>query len=127
MGVYTDIQTDVKEAMAGDLFDAVASLVITESVSSTVYDPTAGVGDAAVSAAPIIYTMDCLFLGDAEENKDLEDTSMHMTKLLVLSSLKTVPEFKVGMKATVRGSDYEIGKIKIDPVGATHELKCRKV
>ena len=127
MGIYQDIQTDVKEAMAGDLLDTVATLTVTEEVSSTTYDPTAGVGDAAVSATPVVYTMDCIILGDKEENKDLEDTSTDFVKLLILDSLKTVSEFKPGMKANVRNTDYEIGRVMIDPAGATHTIKCRKV
>lgn len=127
MGVYLDIQTDMKEAMAGDLADAVATLTITESVSSTTYDPTAGVGSAAVAATPVVYTMDCIIPGDEQEEKDMSDTSMDFVEILVLDSMKTLEVFKPGMKANVRDTDYEIGKVEIDPVGATHTLKCRKV
>jgi len=127
MGIYQDIQDDLKEAMLDDLSDAVTTLVITEEVSSTSYDPTAGVDDAAVGALPNIYIMDCIVIGDHEENKDGQDTSTDFVNVLVLDRDKTVPEFKPGMKANVRNTDYEIGKIKIDAVGATHRLKCRKV
>jgi len=124
MGIYQDIQDDLKEAMLDDLADAVAVLVITEEVSSTTYDPLVGGGATSV---PNVYTMNCIVIGDHEENKDGEDTSTDFVKLLVLDSDKTVPEFKPGMKATVRNTDYEIGKVGIDAVGATHKLKCRKI
>lgn len=126
MGIYQDIQTDLREAMDTDLKDAVYTLTITEEVSSSVYDPTAGVGDAVLST-PVIYTMDCIIIKDHEENKDGDDTSTDFVRLLILDSDKTVPEFKPGMKANVRNTDYEIGKVGIDAVGATHKLKCRKV
>ena len=122
MGLYQDIQNDVSEAMAGDLLDAVASLVVTESVSSTAYNPVGG----TVSNTPVQYTMDCIVMDDDEEKKDEEDYSTDYVKLLILDSKRTIPEFKVGMKATVRESDYTIGKVTIDPVGATYVLKCRK-
>lgn len=127
MGIYQDVQTDMREAMDGDLSDAVAVLVVAEEVTSTTYDPTAGVGDAAVDSVPNVYTMDCIIMEDHEENKDLKDTSTDFVELLILDSDKTIPVFKPGMKATVRDTDYEIGKVDIDPVGATHTLKCRKV
>jgi len=127
MGIYQDIQDDLKEEMLSDLSDAVATLVITEEVSSTSYDPTAGVGDAAVSSVPVVYTMDCIVIGDHEEKKDGEDTTTDFINVLVLDVDKTVPEFKPGMKANVRNTDYQIGRVKIDSVGATHRLKCRKV
>lgn len=123
MGIYQDIQTDLKEAMNGDLADVVATLIVTEEVSSTSYNPVGGV----VSSTPVTYTMDCIIMGDSEENKDGEDTTTDFVELLVLDSQKTVSEFKPGMKATVRNTDYEIGKVEIDPAGATHTLKCRKV
>lgn len=126
MGMYQDIQNDMREAMDGDLSDAVETLVITEEVSSTTYDPTAGAVNP-VSSTPVTYTMDCIVIGDHEENKDLQDTSTDFVKLLVLDVDKTVPEFKPGMKANVRNTDYEIGKVNIDAVGATHRLKCRKI
>ena len=122
MGLYQDIQDDVTEAMAGDLADAVAILVITESVSSTAYNPVGG----TVTSTPVQYTMECIVMGDDEEKKDEEDYSTDYVKLLILDSKRTIPEFKVGMKATVRQADYTIGKITIDPVGATYVLKCRK-
>jgi len=124
MGIYQDIQDDLREAMLDDLADAVATLVITEEVTSTSYNP---VGGGVVVATPNIYTMQCIVLKDHEENKDGEDTSTDFVKILILDSDKTVPEFKPGMKATVRNTDYEIGKVGIDAVGATHTLKCRKV
>jgi len=127
MGIYSDIQADMKEAMSDDLLDAVASLVVTEEVTSTAYDPSAGVGDAAVSSTPVIYTMDCIVLGNHTENKDGKDTTTDFADFLVLDSLKTVTEFIAGMKVTVRGKNYEIGKIEIDPAGATHTLTCRKI
>ncbi len=127
MGVYQDIQTDVKEAMKTDLFDAVTTLTITVEAPSVTYDPTIGVGDAAVVSVPVIYTMDCIFLGNDEENKDEMDTSTNFVKLIVLDSDRTVPEFIVGMKANVRGNDYEIGKVGIDPVAAAFTLKCRRI
>ena len=122
MGVYQDIQDDMKEAMLDDLADAVALLTITESASSTAYNPVGG----TVSSTPVVATMNCIVLGDDEEKKDNKDSSTDYVKLLVLDSEKTVDEFKVGMKATVRNTDYTIGKVGIDPVGATHTLKCRK-
>ena len=123
MGMYQDIQDDIKEAMLDDLADAVATLVITEEVSSTAYDVATG----TVSSLPNTYTMDCIIVKDKEEKKDMQDTSTDFFKFLVLDSYKTVPEFKPGMKATVRNTDYEIGMVDIDPVGATHVIKCRKI
>lgn len=122
MGIYQDIQDDLKEAMLDDLADAVATLVVTEEVSSTAYNPVGG----GVTSTPVIYTMDCIIMGDHEEKKDGQDTSTDYMKLLILDSDKTVPEFKPGMKATVRGTDYKIGKVGIDSAGATHTIKCRK-
>lgn len=123
MGIYQDIQDELKEAMKDDLLDAVAILTVTEEESSTTYNPVGGV----VSSTPIVYTMNCIILDDEEENKDGEDTSVDFIELLILDSDKTVPKFKTRMKVTVRETNYEIGKIEIDPVGATHTIKCRKL
>lgn len=122
MGIYQDIQTDIREAMNGDLADAVAVLTITDSPDPS-YNPVGGV----ITNTSVVYTMDCIIITDHEENKDGEDTSTDFVELLVLDSDKTVTEFKPDMKATVRGTDYQIGKVDIDPVGATHTLKCRKI
>lgn len=124
MGIYQDIQDDLKEAMLDDLADAVAVLVVTEEVSSMTYNPVGGVPTIAL---PEVYTMNCIVMKDHEEKKDGEDTTTDFVELLVLDTDKTIDVFKPGMKANVRNTDYQIGKVGIDPVGATHTLKCRKI
>jgi len=131
MGIYADIQADLREAMLDDLSDAVSTLVITEEASSINYNPAAGA--ESVTSTPVIYTMDCIALGTDEEGKDNADATTDYVSVIVLDSDRTIPEFRPGMKATITnkrtlvGSNHEIGKVTIDPVGATHNLKCRRL
>ena len=123
MGMYSDIQSDLKDAMDGDLADAVATLVITETASSSVYDPVSG-GSANT---PVINSMRCIIVdADLSDEGDPEsDTTSNDLEVMVLDSEKTT-NFAVGLDANVRGSDYEVMQYKIDPVGATHNLELRR-
>ena len=122
MGIYNDIQEDLKEAMADDLADAVASLVITETSSSTSYNPANG----TVSDVPVVSTMRCIVVDSdvQDEQEAYSETTKNMIEVMVLDSEKTC-EFKTGLMASVRGSDYEVSKYNVDPVGATHSLYLR--
>lgn len=123
MGMYADIQADMKEAMAGDLADAVAVLTVTESASSTVYDPVTG----GITNVPVIASMNCIIV-DADLKDEIDpdsNTSTNDLEVMVLDSEKTA-EFSVGIDVNVRGSDYEVMKYKIDPSGATHNLGLRR-
>ncbi len=124
MGIYQDIQDEVKDAMNNDLSDATATLTVFEEIKSLVYDPIAGAG---ATYTPVKYIMDCIILGDKEEKKDEADTNTQYINLLILDSMKTIDEFKTGLKILVRGNNYEIGKVEIDPTGATYELSCRRI
>jgi len=123
MGIYNNIQIDMKEAMDDDLKDATATLTITETESSNTYDPING----TVSSTPIINTMRCIIVGpdDSDEQDPENPASTNDLEVMVLDSEKTVT-FKLGLTANVRGSDYEISKYKVDPAGATHNLNLRR-
>ena len=123
MGIYADIQADMKEAMDDDLADAVATLTITETVSSNSYDPVNG----SVSNTPVVNTMRCIVV-DADlkdENEPDSDTTINDLEVMVLDSEKTT-SFRVGLEANVRGLDYKVAQYKVDPVGATHNLELRR-
>lgn len=120
MGIYTDIQADVKEAMEDDLLDTVAVLTISESTGA-VYNPATG----GITDTPTVSVMDCI-LGDDKTGEDVEEeTSTDFITVIILDSDKTT-SFKTGQNANVRGSDYEVTGYEVDPAGATHILKCRR-
>lgn len=123
MGIYSDIQADFKEEMDGDLADAVATLAITETESSTIYDPATGMP----TSSDVISSMRCLVVdADMKDEHDPDlPTSLNDLEVMVLDSEKTC-DFKLDLLATVRGSDYEVKTYKVDPAGATHSLELRK-
>ena len=123
MGIYADIQADLKDAMDGDLFDAVATLTVIEKASSTSYDPVSG----GSTDTPLTYTMRSIVVdADLEdEQKSFMDTTINDIEVMVLDSEKTC-DFTIGMWATVRGKDYTIAQYKVDPAGATHNLQLRR-
>lgn len=123
MGIYSDIQADLKDAMDGDLADAVATLTIIEKSSSTSYDPVVG----NPSDTPVTYTMRSIVVdADLEdEQKSFMDTTINDIEVMVLDTERTC-EFVIGMWATVRGKDYIIAQYKVDPAGATHNLQLRR-
>lgn len=123
MGIYSDIQADMKEAMADDLLDAVAVLTITEVADSTAYDPV----DGGVTDVPVISIMDCIIVdADIKEQSSFESaTETYDLEVMVLDSDKTT-DFKTGLFANVRSLDYEIMNYKVDPAGATHSLSLRR-
>jgi len=105
MGIYADIQSDMKEAMADDLADAVAVLTITEVADSTSYDPV----DGSVSDVPVISTMNCIIVdADIKEQSSYESaTETYDLEVMVLDSEKST-DFKTGLFASVRGLGYEV-------------------
>lgn len=124
MGIYADIQADMKEAMDDDLADAVATLTITEKASSTSYNPVGG----SVTNIPVINTMRCVIV-DADlkdEGEVYSETTSSDIEVMVLDSERT-GTFKIGDEANVRGLDYLIRQYKIDPAGATHNLELRRL
>ena len=123
MCIYADIQIDMKEAMDNDLADAVATLTITETASSSTYDPITG----GTTNVPVINTMRCIIVDAdlSDEINPFSDTTTNDLEIMILDSEKTV-DFQVGLDANVRGSDYEVMQHKIDPAGATHNLELRR-
>lgn len=124
MGIYADIQADVKEAMDDDLADAVATLTITETVSSIAYDPLTG----TATNTPVVSTMRCIVVdADLKDEKEPDsDTTVNDLEVMVLDSEKTT-NFRVGLEASVRGLDYKVAQYKVDPAGATHSLELRRI
>ncbi len=123
MGIYADIQEDMKEAMDEDLADAVATLTIKESTTSTAYDPVGG----GASSTPVVSTMRCIIV-DADlqdEQEPFSDTTINDLEVMILDSEKTC-SFRTGLLANVRGMNYEVKQYKIDPAGATHNLELRR-
>ena len=123
MGIYADIQADLKEAMDDDLADATATLTITETVSSTSYDPLLG----EVTATPVVNTMRCVIVDSnlKDETKPDSDTTIADLEVMVLDSERTTA-FRVGLNATVRGVEYIVSAYEVDPAGATHTLQLRR-
>jgi len=124
MGIYSDIQADIKEAMGDDLADAVATLVITETASSTSYNAVSG----DITNTPVISTMRCIVV-DAElddENEVYSETTNQSLEVMILDSERTCT-FNAGLMASVRGIDYEVMKHRVDPAGATHSLELRGI
>lgn len=121
MGLYSELQEDLVEAFDDDLSDAVATLTVT-IITQGAYDPATG----DTPSTPVDYTMRCIVIKDVVGEEPDEPDSTDNVQLLVLDSEKTV-DFKTDMKVNVRDSDYEIAGIKVDPVSATHILKCRKL
>lgn len=123
MGIYSDIQKDLKEAMDTDLSDAVAILTISDTTTNSVYDPVTG----ASTGLPIPSAMRCIIVDtdDSEEEGVSSDSYSRDLEVMVLDSEKTT-DFKIGYLAKVRGIDYIVSQYKIDPVGATHSLEMRR-
>lgn len=123
MGIYQDIQDDLKEAMDDDLADAVATLTITETASSTSYNPV----DGEPSNTPVVNSMRCIVVdADLKDEQSPEsETSINDLEVMVLDSEITT-NLRTGLLANVRGADYEVMQYKIDPAGATHNLELRR-
>jgi len=121
MGLYTDLQADLKSAFDGDLSDATDTLVITmENVSA--YDPALGQPVSTTES----FSMRCVVLKDLIGQDPDDPLKSDELLILVLDSEKTVDSFAVEMEVAIRGAKYEINGLAIDPVSATHTLKCRK-
>lgn len=121
MGIYSDLQDDLKDAFDGDLFDATDTLVIKkETVLS--YDTVLG---AQVSTTET-FSMRCIMLKDLTGQDADDPVRSDEAMILVLDSEKTVDKFELEMEVEIRDSKYEVKGISIDPVKATHMLKCRR-
>lgn len=129
MGIYADIQSDLKEAMDDDLADAVATLTISETVSSISYNPV----DGTPSSTPVINSMRCVIVdADLKDETDpSSDTTINDLEVIVLDSEKTT-NFRVGISANIKrlnddvGVDYVVAEYKVDPARATHSLELRR-
>ena len=121
MGMYDDIQADLKEAALGDLADAVAILTVTVDTLGA-YDPTID----SYTKTTLTSTMDC-FVTETKTNDNVDESDNEGdATVIVLDSNKTV-EFKIGLKVIVRNVNYQISEIVVDGAGATHTLTLRKI
>lgn len=121
MGLSTDIQADLAEAYVGDLADVYQALTVT-SYSSSVYNPTTGV-PARTGTTRTVYGA---VLDDKLNNIKNEPHRLRELEILILDQDKGSSDFNIGDKVTYSSSTFEIVEIMIDPVGATHTLKCEK-
>lgn len=122
MGIYSDLQSDLKEAFDDDLFDAVEVLTI-KDVQQGAYDPVTGLTSDTI----LTYKTRCIVLMDEVEEENDTPIQTDQLKLLVLDSEKKIEEFKTGLVLTVRGSEYELVYVKTDSAKATHVLYCKKL
>lgn len=118
MGLYDDLQKDLKNAFETDLEDAYILFQITKVVTS-VYDPNTGLVTNTDDAK------DCYAINVRNEDGDILDMPESVSGLifLVLDSDKPFV-FANNQKITFEGSDYRITGVRTDPVKAAWELHC---
>lgn len=118
MGMYEDIQTDIKEALNSDLLDAYKTFNITDLVSST-YTPEDGV----LTKIEDSQDCKCVVLKDLEgDDLDNPESVSGMT-FLVMDSDKPF-DFKNGQKILYDSEYYKLKGKKTDPIRATWTLSC---
>lgn len=122
MGIYSDLTKELTDAFNGDLADAIVSLVISVSTVSD-YDPVLG--------KPVETTKTTTIRGvklkdNIGEHIDEPIDSDEMV-VMVLDAEKSIDAFKLEMSIEVDGRAFKINGVKIDPVGATHTIKLRKL
>lgn len=118
MGLYSDLQTDIKEALNSDLSDAYNTFKITDLVSS-IYDPETGVLTKTENSKDCKCVEVKNQIGDDLDNPE----SVSGMIFLVMDSDKPFA-FKNGQKILYDSEYYKVKGIKTDPVGATWTLSC---
>lgn len=120
MGLYDDIQVDVKEALLTDLNDAYLDFSVT-AINSTSYDAETGqvVNDSVIESFKGVRTK---FVEGID--LDLPETTIAL-EVLVLDSDKPFA-FEENQTITHLAKDYNIVSIDVDPANATWILGCSK-
>jgi len=120
MGMYDDIQSDIKEALLTDLSDAYISFNVTE-LSSTSYDTDTGLvtntSQTSSCKGVVLKFSEGVVL-------DLPESIVTLS-ILVLDSDKPF-DFEKNQKVTYLEKDYKIVGLKTDPITATWTLNCMK-
>ena len=118
MGLYDEIQLDIKEALNSDLLDAYKTFKITDFVSS-IYDPETGI----LTKTENSQDCKCVELKN-QEGDDLDNPeSVSGVIFLVMDSDKPF-DFSNGQKILYNGEYYKVKGKKTDPIGATWTLSC---
>jgi len=118
MGLYDDLQTDLTEAWNNDLSDAVVDIEFT-ILSAPVYDPSTGVS----TPTEVVHTMRGIVLINETKEITQEPNRTHDLEIIILDVDKT-EDFVIDTKVTYNGGDYKISEYEVDPVTASHTIKC---
>jgi len=120
MGLYSDLQNDIGNALLTDLLDAYVDFELTV-FASDVYDPISGTPSSVKTVYPFkgvaLTVKSQAGMDDPEEEHDLV--------LLVMDSDRPAI-FEEEQMITFSGSDYRLMKINVDPVKASWTLSCFK-
>ena len=120
MGLYDDLQKDIKAALEGDLNDAYKDFTVT-IIGSPIYDKATGEVTSTDTTEPFSGVVVKNNIGSVLDNSE----EMSTFDVLVLDSDKPF-EFEVDHKIHYfeDGNDYRIVGFVIDPIKASWVLKC---
>ena len=121
MGIYTDIQNDIGEALDNDLSDTAQTLIYVE-VTASEYNPTSGKEYKVtnnVSCRGVVQPVDTSHI-------DGETVLIDDRQFLILDSeIDATPE--VGRVLQYDGEDYNINQVLRDPANSTWTIIARAV
>ena len=120
MGLYLDLQNDIKEALNSDLLDAYKTIEVT-SFTSGVYDPALG----TLISTEITSTCKCVVIKDQDGDNIDSPESVEGLVLMVMDSDKPF-SFANGQKILYSSNYYKVKGIKTDPIEAEWQLSCIK-
>lgn len=118
MGLYDDLQKDIKEALNSDLKDAYKTFTATRVTSST-YDKATG----AIVKTEESVDFKGVLLKDEIDNIISNKEELESFEVLVLDSDKPF-SFESDQKITYLGREQRITSIKTDPVNAKYNIGC---
>jgi len=124
MGLYSDLQKDLKNAFETDLLDTYIEIVVTE-FGEPVYDPVSG----TPVTPEINYTVKCIRLENIIGEVVDKSTTQDFAEYIILDEDKissTIQEFKIDQRITDNNEEYRVSGIDVDPAKATHTLNCRR-
>lgn len=118
MGLYEDLQNDIKAALETDLNDAYKTFTVTKKILS-VYNPT----DGSVTDTEISNDFNGVII--KENDGDVIDNNEELSSfdVLVMDSDKPF-DFVLDQKITYVLKEYKIVGIVTDPVHASWILQC---
>jgi hypothetical protein len=121
MGLYDDIDTDIKAAFDTDLADAVFDVTITQYQRGT-YDPTTGQATQAPINSQVtrgVYTGNWTYEVYNSPVEPLDEMF-----IMLQSEIDFEPDVSCTIESTERGLSRVL-EVRKDPVNATYELRLR--